>query len=176
MTFPDTSVGENLAQVLGWFLLLSRQWSGLPSLCSWVSFHLRGLSSLIVYSGRERPNESCLFQGLPEAILCSLPFLLKEPPSCIEYFNLRENLKNRLSLLKSKGKIEEEKKRRLMAFTCNPSTQEPKLGKLSSKAAWPMWENQQGSGQTAQWLGALGTLAKDLGLVHSTYMVAQHHL
>lgn len=63
-----------------------------------------------------------------------------------------------------------------MAFTCNPSTQEPKLGKLSSKAAWPMWENQQGSGQTAQWLGALGTLAKDLGLVHSTYMVAQHHL
>ena len=54
-----------------------------------------------------------------------------------------------------------------MAFTCNPSTQEPKLGKLSSKAAWPMWENQQGSGQTAQWLEAL---PEDMGLVPSTHV------
>lgn len=69
MSLPGGSVGLNLFQQPGWFLLLPGSWSG-----------------------RAGPSESAEFQGVLEATFLLFPSLLKKLPAGWSVLNLEERL------------------------------------------------------------------------------------
>lgn len=59
-----------------------------------------------------------------------------------------------------------------------PSTANLLIGKDQKVNEWLLWKfcNTDNEVETAQWLAALAALAKDLGLVPSTHLVAHNWL